>query len=287
MLFISSDSTADLNELFAKRGVKTLPLAVVLGSESFEDGVTVNPDDIYAFVDQNKVLPKTAARSIEEHKEFFQSILQNPDDVLIHFTISGEISVTATNAKAAAETFNGKVLVVDGKSLSTGTGLLVMYACDLRDSGKYTAQEIFDKVCARIPAVQASFFVETMEYLHKGGRCSGLASFVATALKLKPSLLLKEGKILVGKKYRGKSIAIADQYVDNIFEMFPSPDLTRIFITFTKGTSPDVIAKIRARVESKYKFAEIYETTASSTITCHCGKGTIGILYINDGGKNE
>lgn len=287
MILISSDSTADLNELFLQRKVSTLPLAVVLGSESFDDGVTVNPDDIYKFVDENKILPKTSARSIEEHKEFFQSILTNPDDTLIHFTISGEISVTATNAKVAAESFNGKVLVVDGKSLSTGTGLLVMYACDLRDSGKYTLEEIYEKVTARIGAVQASFFVETMEYLHKGGRCSGLTSFVATALKLKPSLLLKEGKIVVGKKYRGKSIAIADSYVDNIFDMFPNPDYKRVFITFTKGTSPEVIAKIRARVESKGNFEEIYETTASSTITCHCGKGTIGVLYINDGGQND
>ncbi len=285
MILISSDSTADLNELFEKRNVFVLPLAVVLGGVSYDDGVNVTPEDIYRFVAEKKVLPKTAARSKQEHVEFFESILKNPDDVLIHFTISGEISVTATNAIAAAEEFNGRVLIVDGKSLSTGTGLLVMYACDLRDSGKYTVQEIYDMVCARVPYVQASFFVETMEYLHKGGRCSGLASFVATALKIKPSLLLKEGKIVVGKKYRGKSIAITDQYVENILDMFPNPDLTRVFVTHTANTDPEVVEKVIAAVKERANFKEVYETTASSTITCHCGKGTIGILYINDGKK--
>ena len=122
-----------------------------------------------------------------------------------------------------------------------------------------------------------------MEYLHKGGRCSGLASFFATTLKLKPSLLLKDGKIVVGKKYRGNSEKIAPQYVDNIFEMYPNPDLKRIFITYTEGTSPEVIEIIRNEIKKHYNFESIYETVASSTITCHCGKGTIGILYINDG----
>ena len=283
MIRISSDSTADLNELFIQRQVAVLPLAVILGNESFEDGVDIQPEDIYKFVAENKMLPKTSARSKQEHLEFFEKQLVNPDDVLIHFTISGQISVTATNAIAAAEEFNGRVFVVDGKSLSTGTGLLVLYACDLRDENKYTAQEIYDKVVERIPFVQASFFVDTMEYLHKGGRCSGLASFVATALKIKPSLLLKEGKIVVGKKYRGKSLVIADQYVENIFEMFPNPDLKRVFVTHTAETDPAVVEKVVSAVKAKYNFEQVYTTIASSTITCHCGKGTIGVLYINDG----
>lgn len=285
MIKISCDSTADLNALFVERGVSVLPLAVVLGGKSYDDGVDIMPEDIYKFVDENKVLPKTAARSRQEHLEFFQSVLTSPDDILIHFTISGEISVTATNAKAAAEELNGRVFVIDGRSLSTGTGLLVLYACDLRDEGKCTAEEIVERVTARIPAVEASFFVETMDYLHKGGRCSGLTSFVATALKLKPSLLLKDGKILVGQKYRGKGVAIAEKYVDNIFDMYNTPDLTRIFVTYTAGTDPEVISLVRGAVEKRGGFKCIHETVASSTITCHCGKGTIGILFINDGNE--
>ena len=281
MIHITSDSTTDLGELYEKRGIKTLPLAVVLGKDTYEDGVTVHPNDIYDFVAKNKVLPKTAARSVEEHREFFASILKSDEDSIVHFTISSKLSVTYQNAVAAAKEFKN-VYVVDTYSLSSGGGLLTLYACDLRDEGKYSAKEIYEKCLARVPFVEASFFVDTMDYLYKGGRCSGLASFFATALKLKPSLVLVDGKIAVGKKYRGNPLAFASKYVDNIFEMFPNPDTTRIFITHTSA-SPEGVAEIRAEIEKHFKFGEIIETIASCTVTSHCGKGTIGILYINDG----
>ena len=283
MIHITSDSTTDLGELYEKRGIKTLPLAVVLGKDTYEDGVTVHPNDIYDFVAKNKVLPKTAARSVEEHREFFASILKSDEDSIVHFTISSKLSVTYQNAVAAAKEFKN-VYVVDTYSLSSGGGLLTLYACDLRDEGKYTAKEIYEKCLARVPFVEASFFVDTMDYLYKGGRCSGLASFFATALKLKPSLVLVDGKIAVGKKYRGNPLTFAAKYVDNIFEMFPNPDTTRIFITHTSA-SPEVVAEIRSEIEKHFKFGEIIETIASCTVTSHCGKGTIGILYINDGQK--
>lgn len=281
MIHITSDSTTDLGELYEKRGIKTLPLAVVLGSETYEDGVTVHPFDIYNFVEKNKILPKTAARSVEEHREFFASILKSDDDSIVHFTISSKLSVTYQNALDASKDFKN-VYVVDSQSLSSGGGLLTLYACDLRDEGKYTAKEIYEKCLARVPAVEASFFVDTMDYLYKGGRCSGLASFFATALKLKPSLVLVDGKIAVGKKYRGNPVAFAGKYVDNIFEMFPNPDTTRIFITHTSA-DPEVVKEIREEINKHFKFGEVIETIASCTVTSHCGKGTIGILYINDG----
>ncbi len=281
MIIISSDSTSDLGELFAERNVPTLPLAVVLGNDSYEDGLTVTPDKIYEFVDKNGILPKTAAKGVEEHREYFEAIKRSTDDTIIHFCISGEISATYHNAVEASKQVDN-VYVIDGRSLSSGTGLLVLYACDLRDSGKYSAQEIYDKCLERIPAVQASFFVDTMEYLYKGGRCSGLASFFATALKLKPSLLLKDGKIVVGKKYMGKAGAIVDKYVDNIFEMYGTPDTKRIFITHTSA-EPEIVEKARAAVARHFSFDTVIETIASSTITSHCGKGTLGILFLNDG----
>lgn len=280
MIKITSDSTLDLGSLFAERGIKTLPLAVILGNTSYEDGISISPDDIYKFVDENKILPKTAARSVEEHKEFFKSVLSEGDS-LIHFTISGGISITAQNAMEAAKDFDN-VYVIDGRSLSSGTGLLALYAADLRDSGKYTAKQIYEMVSARIPYVQASFYVETMTYLYKGGRCSGLASFFATALKIKPSLLLKDGKIVVGKKFRGATKVVAEKYVENIFEMYKNPDLKRIFITHTSA-NPEIVAMVRDLIKQHYEFAEVIETIASATITSHCGKGTLGILFINDG----
>lgn len=285
MIYITSDSTSDLGELFASRGVRTIPLAVILGEKSYLDGVDVTPDDIYSFVAENGILPKTAARSAEEHKDFFLSVLRSSEDSIVHFTISSEISATYNNAVEAAKELKN-VYVVDGKSLSSGTGLLVLYACDLRDSGKYSAEQIRDMCLARVPSVEASFFVDTMEYLYKGGRCSGLASFFATALKLKPSLLLKEGRIVVGKKFRGSSAAIAEKYVENIFEMYSDPDLKRIFITHTSA-QPEVVDKVREAVLARYPFTEVIETIASATITSHCGPGTIGILFINDGSKQK
>lgn len=222
MIHITSDSTTDLGELYERRGIEKLPLAVVLGSETYEDGVTIHPSDIYDFVEKNKILPKTAARSVEEHREFFASILKSDDDSIVHFTISSKLSVTYQNALTASKDFKN-VYVVDSQSLSSGGGLLTLYACDLRDEGKYTAKEIYEKCLARVPAVEASFFVDTMDYLYKGGRCSGLASFFATALKLKPSLILVDGKIAVGKKYRGNPVAFATKYVDNISRCSPTP----------------------------------------------------------------
>lgn len=281
MIHITSDSTTDLGELYERRGIEKLPLAVVLGSDTYEDGVTIHPSDIYDFVEKNRILPKTAARSVEEHREFFASILESDDDSIVHFTISSKLSVTYQNALAASKDFKN-VYVVDSQSLSSGGGLLTLYACDLRDEGKYTAKEIYEKCLARVPAVEASFFVDTMDYLYKGGRCSGLASFFATALKLKPSLILVDGKIAVGKKYRGNPVAFASKYVDNVFEMFPNPDTTRIFITHTSA-DPEVVKEIREEIDKHFKFGEVIETIASCTVTSHCGKGTIGILYLNDG----
>ena len=287
MIYVTADTTADLGELFQKRGVTTIPLTVILGSEMCFDGVDVDPDKIYKFVEEEGILPKTSARSVEEYKEFFASVKQNPDDAVIHFSLSSGISITCHNAIEAANELEN-VYVVDGKSLSSGTGLLVLYACDLRDSG-YTASEIYEKCVSRVDAVQASFVVDTMDYLHKGGRCSGVVAFAAGALKIKPSLQLKDGKIVVGKKYMFKPTkAIVPQYVKNIFEMYNNPDTRRIFITYTKNTAPAVVDAVRNSVlNSPFKFDEIIETTASSTITCHCGAGTIGILYINDGKQNN
>ncbi len=284
MIIISSDSTADLNYLFEERKVNIIPLAVILNGKMYQDGVDVNPEKIYESVEETGSLPKTSARSVEEYKEYFTALKGEQNEV-IHFSISSEISVTCRNAILAAEEVGG-VHIVDGKSLSTGTGLLVLHACDLRDEGKYTAEEIAQKCRERVNSVEASFFVDKMDYLYKGGRCSGLASFFATALGIKPSLLLKDGKIVVGKKYMGGAEKIAKQYVNNIFKMYPNPDLKRIFITYTQGTSKKVIDIIRNEIGKYFNFETIYETIASSTITSHCGKGTIGILYINDGDKN-
>ena len=157
-----------------------------------------------------------------------------------------------------------------------------MYAADLRDEGKLSAKEIYEKCLARVDSVQASFVVDTMDYLYKGGRCSGLASFFATALKIKPSLILREGKITVGSKYMGNMVKAITKYCENIIEAYPHADKTRVFITHTSADEKVVEAAKRI-VREKIAPSAIIETIAGSVVTSHCGKGTLGILYINDG----
>ena len=175
------------------------------------------------------------------------------------------------------------VFVVDSANLSTGTGLLALYAADLRDQGK-SDQEIYQSVLSRIPAVQASFVVDTMEYLHKGGRCSGVAKFAASVLRIKPMILVKNGSMVVGKKYMGAFDKVILKYVSDTLTSFDTPDYTRIFVTHTYA-DPQTVQAVKEEILRLAPFKEIIETKAGCTVTSHCGKSTLGILYINDGKK--
>lgn len=280
MIKITTDSTADLGDNYLERNIGIFPLSVILGDDTFDDGFDVTPDKIYDFVAKTGKLPKTAAKGVEDYKEFFEKLTSDGSSV-IHFDISKELSSSYEHAAAAAEQVKN-VYVIDSKSLSTGTGLLAMYAADLRDEGKLSAKEIYEKCLARVDSVQASFVVDTMDYLYKGGRCSGLASFFATALKIKPSLILREGKITVGSKYMGNMVKAITKYCENIIEAYPHADKTRVFITHTSADEKVVEAAKRI-VREKIAPAAIIETIAGSVVTSHCGKGTLGILYFNDG----
>ena len=278
MIRLSTDSTSDLNGLFEEHNVAVMPICVILGGKTYEDGVNVSPEDVYAYVKETGKLPKTSARNEYDYEEFFKELTKD-GDTLIHLAFSSELSTCEKCAQMAAEKV-GNVYVVNTLSLSTGSGALVMRAVDLINQGK-SAEEIVKILNESIPKVQASFIVSTMEYLHKGGRCSGLAAFAANALRIIPTLLLKEGKIVVGKKYMGNMIKNCERYVLDILKTNASYDDTRVFITYTKGTDERVVNKIEETLKSNSNFKEIIKTTAGSTITCHCGAGTIGILYIN------
>ena len=281
MIKISADSTADLNNLFLERNIIIVPISVVLGSETYKDGLDIQPEDLYKFVAETGKMPKTSTVSIDEYAEFFKRMTADGSS-LIHLSLSSGVSSTHEHAKIAADSMDN-VYVIDTKSLSTGSGLLALYAADLRDEGALSAKEIAEKVEARVPYVQASFVVDTMDYLHKGGRCSGLAAFAGKALKIKPSLILRDGKITVGAKYMGSVDRNLGKYCSNILSQFEHPDKTRVFVTYTKGTPPASVEAAKKAVREQINPAEIFETTAGSVITAHCGAGTIGILYINDG----
>lgn len=278
MVKITSDSTADLDYLFEKEGIDVMPLSVNLDGNDYLDGVDINPQMIFEKFDEKGILPKTAARPIEEYVDFFEKNLTS--DGLIHFTISAELSVSYQNALTASKRFSN-VYVVDSRSLSTGIGLLVLKALDKAKAGK-SASEIYADITALTGSVQASFVVSTMDYLHKGGRCSGLAAFFGKAFQVKPMLMLRKGKIEVGQKYIGGFSKNVLKYVDAIFRQFDTPDFTRIFVTHTYADE-EVVEAVKQRIREVYpQFKEIYETKAGCTVTSHCGKGTLGILYIND-----
>lgn len=280
---ITCDSTADLSkELYEKYDIGVMPLIVSLGDNSYYDMVDIVPKDIYDYYEKTGALPKTAARSAYDYKEFFEQYTKQGYQV-IHFNISGEMSATHNNAVTAAKELEG-VYVIDSRTLSTGIGLLVLAACDLVKEGKMTAEQIYNAIEKRVPYTQASFIIGNMKFLYKGGRCTAVQMFGANLLKIKPSILVKNGTMGVYKKYMGSHVSAIEKYCKDMLQNFDCPDPTRVFVTHTE-ISQDIIDVAKKVLKDSGIFKEIIETEAGCTITSHCGKGTLGILYINDGKK--
>lgn len=279
---ITTDSASDLNDLFAKRDIGEFPLYVMLGDMQYLDDVDIKPDMIFDYYENKNALPKTAARSIDDFYDYFKSFTDEGREV-VHVAISSRISSTYEYALAAAQRLNG-VYVVDGLSLSSGTGLLALAAADMSDEG-LDAKTIAETLERRKTSVQASFMINTLDFLYKGGRCSGLAAVFGKAFSIKPILQLIDGKITVVKKLMGNFSKNILKYVDFTLERFDDPDKKRVFITHSSA-APEVVESVRQKLIT-YGFEpdNIIETVAGSTITSHCGKSTLGILYINDGNK--
>ena len=276
-IIISTDSTSDLApQTFEERSIRVLDLSVILGSDMYKAS-EVNPQMIFDFVNQTGTLPKTSATSEMEYGEYFEELLKETETV-IHFNISSQCSVTHNNAKKAAAAFNGKVKVIDSYHLSTGQGLLVLLACDLRDEGK-SAEEIVETIENTKNNIQTSFVVDTMEYLKKGGRCSSVAAIAANVLKIHPSIFMKDGKLGVRKKYMGSLKRCISSYVDDLAEEYPDYVDTRVFITHSCCTD-EIVEHIKQKVQEKFAFNEICVTVAGPVITSHCGQGTLGVLFI-------
>lgn len=274
---ITSDSTCDLNSLVETRDIGILSLQVNLGSESFLDGIDITPQDIFAFVKRTGTLPKTSAPSIGDYEEFFTKELDGYD-ALIHFNISAKASGSHNAAKQAAAAFGNKVYVVDSKALSSGQGLLVLKACDMRDEGK-TAEEIVECVEELRKRVNTSFVPDSLDYLHKGGRVSGMVKTVAGMFRIHPQILMRDGQLIPGKKYKGKMKVLIKQYVDDLKEMYPNYDKARCFVTHSFADE-ELVKAAKEKVIENFEFDEVIETVAGSIITSHCGQGTLGVLFI-------
>ena len=274
---ITSDSTTDLSkELKERYNVTIMPLKISLGDKTYTDGVDINPDDIYAHHDKTGELPKTAATNVGDCIDFFKPFCEAGKTV-IHFTISSEMSSTYSNACIAAGEV-GNVYVIDTKNLSTGGGLLVVAAAEMIASG-LSAEETVEKTRALVPCVDASFIIDSLEYLYKGGRCSALEMFGANLLKLKPCIQVKDGKMDVAKKYRGKFSEVAKQYVSEKISDYSDIDLDRVFVTHA-GCDPELMNELVELVKSKAPFKEVFLTRAGCTVSSHCGANTLGVLFI-------
>ena len=276
---ISSDSAIDIQEdLLKKYDISIAPYTITYGGNEYIDG-QLDIAEMFKYCDEHKQLPKTSAVNVETFNERFSKLLQSYD-AIIHITLSGEITSACEHAKTAAQNFKN-VYVIDSRSLSTGIALLAIYARELSYEIDDPA-EIYEKVLKRVPYVQASFTLDTLDYLKMGGRCSALTAFGAKVLSLHPQILLKDGKMVVGKKYMGRRMdKIAVKYTLDTLAEFNHPDKHVIFVTHSvsdPGLAEAVIAEVK-----KYGFENVYETTANATVSSHCGKNTIGILYINDG----
>lgn len=277
-IVISSDSTCDLSpELIEKYDIKILPLGITLGTEVYKDGVDINPDMIYAHHEKTGELPKTTAANVGESEDFFESITADGES-LIHFTISSEMSSTYRNACLAADDMDKEVYVIDSRNLSTGGGLLVIAAAEMAKSGM-EAKDIAAKLEELAKCVDASFVIDNLEYLHKGGRCSAVAMLGANLLKLKPCIEVKNGSMGVGKKYRGRYGEVLKQYVAERLHDPDDIDTSRVFVTHA-GCDPEIVKMVTDLVKKTLNFDEVFVTRAGCTVSAHCGADTLGVLFI-------
>ena len=280
MIRIFSDSTSDLGpELIERYHVHIIPLHILLGDKDYLDGVTTTPEEIFAWSNENKTTPKTAAAGLEEVKEYFRPVLEAGDEI-IAFSISFDMSASGQIMQLAAEDlgYADKVSVIDSRELSTGVGHEVIEASILADQGLPRA-EIVSRIQAMVPRVSASFVVDTLTFLHRGGRCSGVAALAGSLLKLHPEILVTEGKMIPGKKYRGKLMTAVQEYVKSREEELLHARRDRIFITTSTHCDEEEQWTL-SYLQSLNRFKEIFITHASGVISSHCGPGTLGILYV-------
>lgn len=274
-IIITCDSTQDLGaELIEKYGIKVHPLIVSMGDDVYLDG-EVTPDDLYDFFDKTGKLSKTAAPGPDVTENFLKQFVDEGYTV-IHFAISSQMSATFNIHRMAGEEL-GNVYVVDSANLSTGIGLQVIYAAELLKAGK-SAEEIVEAVKEYGKKVDASFVVDTLEYLHKGGRCSSVAALGANLLKLKPCIEVKNGAMGVGKKYRGRYADVLVNYVKERLANKEDIDDTRAFITHS-GCSQEILDLVEAKVKEEFNFKELYITRAGCVVSSHCGPNTLGVLF--------
>ncbi|MBO5203486.1 MAG: DegV family protein [Clostridia bacterium] len=276
-VLILSDSTCDLSpELIERYDVKIIPLKIGLGENQYIDGVDIDPEMIYEHYEKTGELPKTAAINTAEFASVIEPYVNDGHSAVI-FTIGSQMSSTYNNARLAAEEFDN-VYAVDTQNLSTGGGLLVIAAAEMAQKGM-SAKEIAEE-CERLAGfVDASFVIDDLEFLYKGGRCSALAAFGANALHLKPCIAVREGKMGATKKYRGKFGDVLKKYISE--QIGDASDIVtdHVFVTHA-GCDEEIYNACLEQVKEYGVFKEVHLTRAGCTVSSHCGRNTLGVLFI-------
>ena len=280
MIKIIADSTCDLSkDLLEKYEISIVPLHIHLGENEYEDGGDISPEDIYRWSDENKTTPKTSAASIQEVVEVLEPFVKEGKEIIC-FSISSGMSASGNVMRLAAEELEAedKVLVIDSANLSTGIGLLILEAAQMAQSGK-SVKEIAEEIERLKPLVRASFVVDTLTYLYRGGRCSAVAAMAGGMLKLHPRIVVENGKMDAGKKYRGNIKSVILSYAKDMEAELKNAKKERVFITHS-GCPDEIVQEVRAYLKSLGVFEEILETRAGGVISSHCGPGTLGVLFI-------
>lgn len=280
MIRIVADSTCDLSkELIEEYDISIVPLHIVLGEKEYLDGKEISPDEIYDWADAKEDTPKTSAVGFEQALDLMQS-MEGTEDEMIIFTISAKMSTTANVFRMAAEELEleDRVTVMDCQNLSTGTGLMVVKAAELANAGK-SRSEICEYIEATKAKVRASFVVDTLTYLHRGGRCSSISALAGGVLKLHPKIVVENGSMSADKKYRGKMDRVILDYVKEMEEEMKSADKSLVFITHS-GCEQSIIDNVYSYIKELDYFDRIEITRAGGVISSHCGPGTLGVLYV-------
>ena len=279
---IIADSTCDLSkDLLEKYDISVLPLHIVLGDKEYKDGLEISPDEIYEWSNANKEAPKTSAAAISDTIDIYSKYLKSCDEIIC-FSISGQMSTTVNVMRMAAEELDAedRIHIIDSENLSTGGGLLIIEAAIMAKEGKI-AEEIVEAMNQLKPYVRASFIVDTLTFLHRGGRCSGVAALAGGALKLHPKIVVENGGMKPDKKYRGKMNSAILSYVKDLEPQIKNAKTDRVFITHS-GCEEEIIDSIYQYLEELGLFKEILITRAGGVISSHCGPGTLGVLFIEN-----
>ncbi len=274
---ISSDSTCDLSKEFIEANdVGILPLVVIKGDESFHDGIDITPEVIFEHVNNGGALCSTSAANVNDYMQLFEEYKKDYDAV-IHINLGSGFSSCHQNACIAAEEFEN-VYVVDSMNLSTGHGHIVVEAVKMEKSGM-EPKAIYDALNELVPRVEASFILDRLDYMVKGGRCSAVAALGASLLQLKPCIEVVDGKMGVCKKYRGSYEKALSNYVKDRLVDREDIITERIFVTHTE-TAPEIVEAVVEQVKEYKKFDVVEETVTGCTVSCHCGPNTLGVLFI-------